>query len=160
MRLLLPLLNLAVVFAGCKAPGEPDLCQGFQPTCEGNAAVFCVTTTDCDQCNYYRKLLRNDCDSVGLRDGVAKTCKVGRGNGLPVAVCVDTSETSCGMHKAYEIWCAGEGRSAVCYDTVDGPLVSSGVSCYNCACNPNPRPDAGRDTAPLPDAGSDTTDGE
>ena len=157
---LLPLLTLAVVFAGCKAPGEPDLCRGFEPHCEGNVGIICYTVTDCDQCSYYRHLARNDCDYMGLLYGVSRTCKVGRVHGHSSAVCVDTSETPCGMHEADEIWCAGLGKTAVCYETVDGPLVSSGVSCYDCACNPNPRPDAGRDTAPLTDAGGDATDGE
>jgi hypothetical protein len=132
MRIAFLLISGGLLVVACNVGGIPDLCKNYPPVCNGNVAVNCLSLQPCDMCSYERSFTDNDCDVVGTRTGVPKVCKIGIFPKEKDAVCVDSPLTGCGGHQVGENWCAVNGHVAQCYQTTEGPLVSTDAVYSTC----------------------------
>jgi hypothetical protein len=126
-------LLLAGMLAGCRGEHPEDLCNGISQTCEGNTAVACYVSEDCDQCDFHRDIERTDCVVEGIAyNGTPWVCRDGPLSGRLGSFCVDASLTPCAPHRPDDLWCDGNGHTALCRETTDGPLVMHPDNRYQC----------------------------
>jgi hypothetical protein len=138
MRLPFLLTSGGLLVLACNFSGIPDLCKDYPPVCNGNVAVNCISQQPCDMCSYERSFSNNDCDLIGTQTGVPKVCKIGIFPKFNGATCVDWPLTDCGGHQVGGNWCAANGHAVHCYQTTEGPLLSSDAVYSTCSGSASP----------------------